>query len=158
MNQEDGQDLIDGAPLWPRGPTSVMHLVRRAAQRTGTSWSAAVSSGLTQLQYAVLIVLDELGTCDQQTVGSRAGMDKATGTYVIDRMVQADLVQTHPDAANRRRKLITMTEAGRQLLAQTIVQAKVAEEKVVSRLSEAEQKTLIGLLSRLSGVKLLEGD
>lgn len=150
-------DLIDGAPLWPNGPTSLMHLVRRAAQRTATCWSAEVVSGLSQVQYAALIVLDEFETCDQQTLCSRVGIDKATGTYVVEKMVQAELVEARADPENRRRKLITLTSEGRRALAETVSQARAANAQVAANLTAGELAQLTHLLSRLSGVREIDG-
>lgn len=146
-------ELIEGAPLWPSGPISLMHLIRRAAQRTATCWSQEVISGLSQVQYAVLIVLRELDTCDQQTLCSRVGIDKATGTYVVEKMVQAELIQARPDAYNRRRKLISMTDEGSTALEVTIPQARRANALVAANLCAEELNQLIHLLSRLSNMR-----
>ncbi|WP_303635538.1 MarR family winged helix-turn-helix transcriptional regulator [Stenotrophomonas tuberculopleuritidis] len=149
-------ELIEGAPLWPKGPTSLMHLIRRAAQRTALCWGEEVSSGLSQVQYAALIVLDEMETCDQQTLCSRVGIDKATGTYVVEKMVQADLVAARPDPENRRRKLITLTRDGRKALETTIPQARRANTQVGANLSAEEREQLGHLLSRLAGVREID--
>lgn len=76
--------------------------------------------------------------CDQGTLGTRVGIDKATGTYVVDRMTAAGLSVTRTDPDNRRRKLITMTDEGRKALNATIPQAKGAEQLMVERLSKTE--------------------
>ena len=50
----------------------------------------------------VLVVLAETETCNQQALGSRAGFDKATGTYPIDRMVQARLVEVRAGGSRQQ--------------------------------------------------------
>ncbi|MGG1929082.1 MarR family transcriptional regulator [Enterobacter soli] len=94
----ENRDLIVAAPLWPHGDNSLMHLMRRAGQHSTLCWTQCVDTGLSAVQYAILVVLAEETTCDQQTLGNRAGFDKATGTYVIDRMTKSGLltVQTDP--------------------------------------------------------------
>lgn len=149
-------ELIEGAPLWPSGPTSLMHLIRRAAQRTATCWGEEVLSGLSQVQYAALIVVQELETCDQQTLCSRVGIDKATGTYVVEKMVQAELVEARADPENRRRKLISLASEGRRALKATIPQARRANALVAANLSADELAQLTHLLSRLSGVREID--
>lgn len=146
-------ELTHAAPLWPHGPSSLMHLVRRASQRTTASWAATVTTGLSAVQYAILVVLAEVTTCDQQTLGARAGFDKATGTYLIDRMAQAGLIETHPDPVNRRRKLVSMTDSGRAVLATMAKEAPQAEALFSSRLNEREIGQLNRLLSKLTDVE-----
>jgi hypothetical protein len=76
-------DLILAAPLWPHGDCSLMHLVRRAGHHSTFCWSQSVDTGLSAVQYAILVVLAEESACDQQTLGQRAGFDKATGPMLL---------------------------------------------------------------------------
>lgn len=147
-------DFIIAAPLWPHGAPALLHLVRRAAQRSTAEWAATVTSGLTAVQYAVLVVLAEEDGCDQQSVGSRAGFDKATGTYLIDRMSQSGLIQAQVDPANRRRKLVSLTPLGRETLQAMVEQAKAAEAQFAARLTPDEVSALKRLLGKLAGVEL----
>lgn len=147
-------DFIIAAPLWPHGAPALLHLVRRAAQRSTAEWAATVTSGLTAVQYAVLVVLAEEEVCDQQTLGSRAGFDKATGTYLIDRMTQSGLVKAQVDLANRRRKLVSLTPLGQQTLERMVEEAKQAEVQFASCLEPAEAVALKHLLGKLCGVQL----
>lgn len=144
---------IVAAPLWPHGDCSLMHLVRRAGQHSTACWTQCVDSGLSAVQYAILVVLAEEQTCDQQTLGQRAGFDKATGTYVIDRMSKGGLVTVETDEANRRRKLVSMTAQGEDMLASMIEQAKQAEQLIAARLDAQDIADLKRLLSKLGGLQ-----
>jgi len=146
-------DLIVAAPLWPHGDSSLMHLVRRAGQHSTTCWTQCVDTGLSAVQYAILVVLAEETCCDQQTLGNRAGFDKATGTYVIDRMTKSGLVSVKVDPDNRRRKLVSMTTDGEIMLARMVEQAKSAEKTITSGLSEQDIGDLKRLLSKLGGLQ-----
>ncbi|WP_455815210.1 MarR family winged helix-turn-helix transcriptional regulator [Pseudomonas graminis] len=145
-------DLILAAPLWPHGDSALMHLVRRAGQHSSTCWSKCVDTGLSAVQYAILVVLAEETCCDQQTLGNRAGFDKATGTYVIDRMSKSGLISVEVDPANRRRKLVSMTEAGAAMMARMIEQAKTAEKLITAGLDDQDIADLKRLLSKLGGI------
>lgn len=149
----DSKNLTRSTPLWPHGDEALMHLIRRASQRTTACWAASISSGLSAVQYAVLVVLAEVQRCDQQTLGLRAGFDKATGTYVIDRMARAGLIVTEVDADNRRRKLVTMTAEGERVLAQMSVEAREAEAAFVGNLSAGDVVALKALLTKLLGIE-----
>ena len=105
------------------------------------------------MQYAILVVLAEETRCDQQTLGNRAGFDKATGTYVIDRMSKSGLLTVQTDPANRRRKLVSMTAEGEAMLAQMIEQAKSAEMMITAGLNTQDIADLKRLLSKLGGLQ-----
>lgn len=151
MSQHD--DPIIAAPLWPHGDCSLMHLVRRAGQYSTTCWTQCVDTGLSAVQYAILVVLAEETICDQQTLGNRAGFDKATGSYLIDRMSKGGLLRVEVDADNRRRKLVTMTAEGEIMLNRMIEQAKQAEKLIAQRLGRQNVADLKRLLSKLGGLQ-----
>ncbi|WP_437615642.1 MarR family winged helix-turn-helix transcriptional regulator [Erwinia sp. V71] len=146
-------DLILAAPLWPHGDSSLMHLMRRAGQHSTTCWTQCVDTGLSAVQYAILVVLAEETVCDQQTLGNRAGFDKATGTYVIDRMTKSGLLKVEIDVNNRRRKLVSMTAEGQTMLNRMIEQAKSAERLITADLNEQDVADLKRLLSKLGGLQ-----
>lgn len=146
-------DLILAAPRWPHGDTSLMHLVRRAGQHSSTCWNQSVDTGLSALQYAILVVLAEETTCDQQTLGHRAGFGKATGTYVIERMSKGGLLSVVIDPANRRRKLVTMTEEGKMMMERMLEQAKNAEKLMTAGLDVQDIADLKRLLIKLGGLQ-----
>ena len=146
-------DLILAAPLWPHGDCSLMHLVRRAGQHSTFCWSQCVDTGLSAVQYAILVVLAEESACDQQTLGQRAGFDKATGTYVIDRMNKSGFLNVVTDMNNRRRKLVSMTAEGEVMLNRMIEQAKSAERMITSGLDSQDIADLKRLLSKLGGLQ-----
>jgi MarR family transcriptional regulator, lower aerobic nicotinate degradation pathway regulator len=146
-------DLILAAPLWPHGDCSLMHLVRRAGQHSTFCWSQCVDTGLSAVQYAILVVLAEESACDQQTLGQRAGFDKATGTYVIDRMNKSGLLNVVTDVNNRRRKRVSMTAEGEVMLNRMIEQAKSAEKMITTGLDSQDIADLKRLLSKLGGLQ-----
>lgn len=149
----ENRDPILAAPLWPHGESSLMHLMRRAGQFSTTCWTQSVDTGLSAVQYAILVVLAEETVCDQQTLGNRAGFDKATGTYVIDRMNKSGLLHVETDPENRRRKRVSMTEEGEAMLTQMVAQAKNAEKLIASGLDAQDIADLKRLLSKIGGVQ-----
>lgn len=62
-----------------------------------------------------------------------------------------------PDPENRRRKLITLIGEGRKALAETVPQARAANAQVAANLTADELAQLTHLLSRLSGVREIDG-
>jgi DNA-binding MarR family transcriptional regulator len=70
-------------------------------------------------------------------------------TKRLDRLEQAGLIRRDPDPGDRRGTLITLTDAGRELI-DGVTEAHLANERnLLSSLSAAEQEQLAGLLRRL---------
>jgi DNA-binding MarR family transcriptional regulator len=146
-----GPDLID--PL-----SSTGHLLRRAAQRYAAIWASIVTSGLTSPQFTVLIVLAGEEPLDQQTIGERAGLDKSTCGYLIDRMDKLGLVRATLDPSNRRRKLIFITQEGRECLDAALPQQQQVQRAALAELSSDDQFKLRGLLAKMIGLETSAGE
>ena len=74
--------------------------------------------GVNRTAMRCLEVLDRLG---QQTAGELAtqtGLTSGAVTAMLDRLERADLVQRRPDATDRRRVLVQLTDKARQLAAE----------------------------------------
>jgi DNA-binding MarR family transcriptional regulator len=70
-------------------------------------------------------------------------------TKRLDRLEQAGLVERAPDPDDRRGTLITLTAAGRRLI-DAVTEAHLENERrLLSALSEAEQRRLADLLRKL---------
>ncbi|MDE2075786.1 MAG: MarR family transcriptional regulator [Burkholderiales bacterium] len=85
--------------------------------------------GLTYPQYLAMLVLWETSSVSVNELGKRLGLDSGTLTPLLKRLDAAGLIVRHRDAADERRVLIELTEAGRNLKerAQPIPQAAVCQ-------------------------------
>ena len=135
---------------------STGHLIRRTAQRYSAIWAASIPGGLTSPQFGVLAILDADGPLDQQTLGERGGFDKSTCGYLIDRMHQAGLVRADVDPTNRRRKLISLTAAGRVRLAEALPLQRQVQEAALADLTEEDRMDLNRLLLKILGIQPVE--
>lgn len=143
--------MTEGVLAWPNGRPSTIHLMRRVSRRVAACWSAAVTTGLSTAQFGVLAALRDGEPLDQQSIGTRTGIDKGTGTYIIERLCREGLVEARTDPDNRRRRLVTLTEEGARVVNQTMAEAVQAEKLVASRLSAEEWDQLNQLLMRMLG-------
>lgn len=132
---------------------SAGHLIRRAAQRYSAIWASLVPGGLTSPQFGVLAILDAGGQLDQQTIGERGGLDKSTCGYLVDRMHQAGFVQADVDPTNRRRKLISLTPAGRARLIEALPLQRQVQEAALAELSGDDRVELNRLLLKMLGLR-----
>jgi len=129
---------------------STGHLLRRAVQHYAALWASIVTAGLTSPQFAVLALLDSADDgLDQRSIAEGAALDKSTCGDLIDRLARRGLVEAGIDPANRRRKIVRMTEAGRQRLAETAAQQRDVHQAALAELSETERAELNRLLLKM---------
>jgi DNA-binding MarR family transcriptional regulator len=78
------------------------------------------------------------------------GIDRTVMVYLIDDLVKADLVERRPDPADRRNRLIVITETGRKRLAETTAELMARDDALLEPLSAEERESLRGMLQRLA--------
>lgn len=124
--------------------------LRLALQRHTAIFFAHMDVGLTQTQYAVLARLWEVGESSQNELGRSAAIDSATIWGVVQRLQSAGLVATKAHPSDKRRRMVSLTALGRETMDAAIAKAQRSNEETLAPLTEAERKTLIALLSKLS--------
>jgi MarR family transcriptional regulator, lower aerobic nicotinate degradation pathway regulator len=77
------------------------------------------------------------------------GLDKSSVTGLIDRAQKRGLVERAPSPTDRRATLVTLTEAGRELVTKASAEFTADVTAVLERLPAADRATLAGLISRL---------
>jgi DNA-binding MarR family transcriptional regulator len=85
--------------------------LRRASQAWAALWLQQVPD-LTNPQFGVLLLLGQRGALDQSELGALASIDRATVSVLIDRLEAKGLVTKTIDPADRRRRLIELTDEG----------------------------------------------
>lgn len=126
-------------------------LLRRVHQRHSAILAERLRSyGLTPAQATVLIRLRALGRLSQNHLGRLTAMDPATVQGVIRRLMARGLVGRDADPVDRRRIVLALTPAGRELAAQVDRQADDALADMLAPLAAAEIAQLTGLLARIA--------
>ncbi len=129
---------------------AVFHLMRRVLQEHGAAWQTR-SPQLTKPQYAILRAVADQPGIDQLTLGQRAAIDKATLASVLLRMEQRGLITRAVDPADRRRRLVELTDAGRAELHRSVQVAHAVNADVLASLTPQECEQLKALLGKISG-------
>jgi DNA-binding MarR family transcriptional regulator len=81
---------------------------------------------------------------------TNASMLTSSGTTKrLDKLEQAGLIERSPDPGDRRGTLITLTEAGRELIDRLTPEHLDNERAIIAALSEADQRRLVELLRAL---------
>ena len=125
------------------------YILRRVTQRHLSIFAAAIPE-VTTTQFAVLARLAEIGPVSQNHLGRATAMDAATIKGVVDRLAKLGLVTTSADPADRRRLIVSLTEAGSGLVTARTATALRISAETVAPLSAGEARTLMQLLLRLT--------
>jgi DNA-binding MarR family transcriptional regulator len=127
------------------------HLARRFHQISTALFDVEMRrSGLdlTPVQYAAVVAVRDNPAIDQATLAGLIAYDRTTIGGVVDRLVDKGFVTRMTNAADRRARVLSLTEAG----ASTIVAAEGAvvraQEILVSGLNSSERETLTKLLDK----------
>ena len=126
------------------------HLIRRAHQ-VSVAIFMEETAGLevTPVQFAILNALLEDPGEDQVTLARKVAFDPATFGSVIGRLEARGWVRREPDAADRRRKLLWVTQEGAELARAMKRPVGKVQQRILAPLDEGERAQLLALLDRL---------
>lgn len=127
----------------------VGYLLRRVTQRHLAIFSEIIPE-VTTTQFAALARLAEMGPMSQNQLGRATSMDAATIKGVVDRLARQGFVATLPDAADRRRLTVALTDEGRALFHDRRTDALHVSELTLAPLPARDRARLLALLARLS--------
>jgi DNA-binding MarR family transcriptional regulator len=125
-------------------------LLARLGSLASRSWQAFLRGrGLTEMQYATLMVLAERGPLGQQALARLINVDARNLVAVLDQLTQRSLVAREVSTADRRRRTVRLTSAGIALAGALEADAATARERFLGTLTTRERGQLNLLLQRL---------
>ncbi|MDO8456716.1 MAG: MarR family transcriptional regulator [Burkholderiaceae bacterium] len=126
------------------------YLIRRAHQVSVALFAAGMADfDLTPVQFVTLnALMDEPGE-DQITLASKVAFDAATLGAVIGRLENKGLLRRDADPQDKRRKLLSLTPAGEQMVAHMKTAVEQVQSRITAPLSDAEAQELSRLLAKL---------
>jgi DNA-binding MarR family transcriptional regulator len=92
----------------------LFHEVWKARGRSTTS--AWMDLQLTLPQFKMLVVVSQSDSSTVGCIAEHLGVGESTASYLVERLVQADLVERAEDPSDRRRAMIRLSRDGRALL------------------------------------------
>ena len=101
-------------------------------------------------QFIVLKQLEALGSCSQSALADALGIDYSNLASVTGELYRRELIERNRDESDRRRYVVELTPAGRQLLADADNAVGAGEEDMLSVLGEGERDQLWELLRRIA--------
>lgn len=128
------------------------HLIRRLHQlsvATFTQKTQEAGFDLTQLQFAVLSVLEENPEIDQATLATLVDMDKVTIGDVVSRLETRDLIRRVVKKTDRRARTLTLTTGGKTLLADVRPLVIEIQADILGSLSPEERDSFMALIIKV---------
>jgi DNA-binding MarR family transcriptional regulator len=132
----------------------VGHLLRRAYQRHVALFQQTIpDSQLTAAQFVVLCAVRDQGACSLSEVVRITAIDQATVRGVMERLKTRDLLVVAQDVSDRRKVMVTLTDAGRALVGEMVPFAEKITADTFGDLNPAERVAMIYLLRKMCDVE-----
>jgi MarR family transcriptional regulator, lower aerobic nicotinate degradation pathway regulator len=126
----------------------ISRVYARSSRLLGTAFEAH-GGGLRGYHYRLLAAIDEYGAASQADLGRSVSLDRSDVTAVLSELEARCLVERAVDPEHKRRKIVTLTPAGReQLLALDAIVDQIQEDFLVP-LTTVQRRQLTDLLGRL---------
>ena len=111
-----------------------------------------VRHGISMWGYTVLSALDAAPAATQAALAEVIGADKTRIIATLDELQGAGLITRDPDPADRRGRLLAITQAGRQVRAAVQAEIQSNEERVLARLPAADRLGFLRAARALSAL------
>jgi len=127
------------------------HLLRRCQQiAVAILLQECRAYDLTPLQFAMLSALADYGALDQARLGGLTALDRTTVGVVGRGLERRGLVVRRRSDRDRRARQISITAAGKTLLAEALPAVRRAQARLLAPLQADEQVLFVKLLSRIA--------
>lgn len=127
------------------------HLIRRMHQISVSVFAERMARegiDLTPVQFAALSEVEARPGIDQATLAGAVAYDRATLGGVADRLETKGLIARKVSAADRRSRVLTLTEKGAALLAHARPAVQALQGDILAGLDETERASLRVLLQK----------
>ena len=134
----------------PRTARSLPIALLRARERVMTPIREMLAtSGVNEQTWRVLRVLEEAGPMDQSLLARGACLQLPSLTRILRRMEEQGLIMRAADAADRRRSIVSITQAGRAVIDRHAAQSLAIFAALEARFGAERLAGLIDLLEAL---------
>jgi len=106
--------------------------------------------GLSMWGYIVLLALDRSSVRTQAALAAAIGADKTRIIPTLDELQHGGYIERRPDPADRRVRLLAITEAGRRVKDAAQAEIQRGEERWLGELNADERRVFLRVLERLT--------
>lgn len=134
-------------------------LLARAGSLARRTWARMLAErDLTPHHFGTLMTLHELGPLGQQQLSAHNGIDPRNAGPVIDGLVERNLVARTIHSADRRRRVLQLTDTGRDIVRDLAEAGDRLERHFFRGLTVAEREELHRTLLSLIAAAHDDGD
>jgi DNA-binding MarR family transcriptional regulator len=127
--------------------SSLGYLLGKVGAAAKQRWTATLAQvGVSPNQFLVLMALAETGPVCQRYLAEVIGIDPRNVVPILDALEARDLVGRETDSTDRRRRLIELTDAGRQAVAKLGALGDQAERELLASVPRPDQESLRRIL------------
>ncbi|WP_406003100.1 MarR family winged helix-turn-helix transcriptional regulator [Streptomyces sp. NBC_00829] len=130
--------------------TAPGYQVRRLYQAYLAVWAREVDRVLTGPQFAVLQAVEANPGRDQRSMAAAVTLDTSTMADVARRLENRGLLARRTAAADGRRKLLYLTDAGREALRESNDRARMLDKILLETFDETERAPFVAALQALA--------
>lgn len=135
-------------------PPSLTGLTTYLLSRTGKIARGRLAGrfaerGLRLWHHAVLAALADFGPHVQRDLAARLAIDPSDMAKIMDELTGTGYIERARDTADRRRITVTLTDAGRALLAELDADAEAVQDEILDPLTGDEREHLNALLRKV---------
>lgn len=109
--------------------------------------------GVTEQQWRVLRVLNERGTLDPTEIAERSCLLLPSLTRILQTLESKELITRAPHPTDRRKQLVTITEAGRQLILDNMDESRRLNAWLKDSFGTEKLNMLLDLLNELDALE-----
>ena len=128
----------------------VLRQILRATENRARALSR--QSGLTASQLLLLQTLEDEGECTATTIATRMGITQATTTSLVQKLESKGLVARKRGDTDRRKVWLTLSESGKQKLADAPDSLQELFSQRFEKLEDWEQMMLMANLERVASM------
>lgn len=107
-------------------------------------------SGVNEQKWRVLRVLDEVGPLDQSLLAGRACLQLPSLTRILRAMEEQGLVTRATDDGDRRRSIVTISDAGRTILSDHAAESAAIFARIEASYGPERMEQLLDMLEDLT--------
>jgi DNA-binding MarR family transcriptional regulator len=136
----------DGIPI----RRQLAPLVRRLQQICLSMIADALQdAGLVQLEFALLVFVDDVPGISQQTLSEALGIDRNNVSLIIDKLEARGLLKRVVNGADRRARELYITPEGRKLWRRVQPGVRQANSRIMASLKASEKEQFLDMLVRV---------
>jgi DNA-binding MarR family transcriptional regulator len=122
------------------------HLIRRLQQiAVGIFMDETNDLNITPVQFALLFAASREPGLDQRTLAGRIGFDTSTIGAVVDRLEGRGLIERRTSPDDKRVRLLSVTRAGKALLARATPAMRRAQRRMLAPLAAADRERFLDM-------------